>query len=70
MLKWTDVLSLGKAGNPAADRKVVKTDAEWRQQYGRAVPRNPWSSLLHECSGASERRRDVRGRATVDAKDE
>jgi methionine-R-sulfoxide reductase len=32
MLKWADVLDLAKAGNPAPDRKVVKTDAEWRSQ--------------------------------------
>ena len=32
MLKWADVLNLAKAGNPAPDRKVVKTDAEWRAQ--------------------------------------
>ncbi len=32
MLKWPDVLNLAKGGNPAPDRKVVKTDAEWRAQ--------------------------------------
>ena len=32
MLKWADVLNLAKAGNPAPDRRVVKTDAEWRAQ--------------------------------------
>src|SRR5260370_39680210 len=32
MLKWPDVLNLAKSGNPAPDRKVVKTDAEWREQ--------------------------------------
>src|SRR6267154_5139831 len=32
ILKWADVLNLAKAGNPAPDRKVVKTDAEWRAQ--------------------------------------
>src|ERR1700723_3209626 len=32
MLKWSDILNLAKNGNPAPDRKVVKTDAEWRQQ--------------------------------------
>jgi hypothetical protein len=32
MLKWVDVLRLAKEGNPAPDRKVVKTDAEWRRQ--------------------------------------
>ena len=31
MLKWPDVLNLAKGGNPAPDRKVVKTDAEWQQ---------------------------------------
>jgi peptide-methionine (R)-S-oxide reductase len=32
MLKWSDVLNTAKNGNPAPDRKVVKTDAEWRAQ--------------------------------------
>ena len=32
MLKWADVLKLAKDGNSARDRKVVKTDAEWRAQ--------------------------------------
>jgi methionine-R-sulfoxide reductase len=32
MLKWNDVIAFAKDGNPAPDRKVVKTDAEWRQQ--------------------------------------
>jgi methionine-R-sulfoxide reductase len=32
MLKWRDILNLAKSGNPAPDRKVVKTDAEWREQ--------------------------------------
>ena len=32
MLKWPEVLKLAKDGNPAPDHKVVKTDAEWRQQ--------------------------------------
>ena len=32
MLKWPDILNLAKKGNPAPDRKVIKTEAEWRQQ--------------------------------------
>jgi methionine-R-sulfoxide reductase len=32
MLKWPDILKLAKDGNPAPDRKVAKTDAEWREQ--------------------------------------
>src|SRR5271156_5731141 len=32
MLKWNDILRIAKAGNPAPDHKVVKTDAEWRAQ--------------------------------------
>ena len=32
MLQWPEVLNLAKNGNPAPDRKVVKTDAEWRAQ--------------------------------------
>jgi len=31
MLKWPDILKLAKKGNPAP-RKVVKTEAQWRQQ--------------------------------------
>jgi methionine-R-sulfoxide reductase len=32
MLKWNDVLKLGKNGNLAPDRRVVKTEPEWRAQ--------------------------------------
>src|ERR1700691_6364315 len=32
MLKWNDVVSFAKNGNPPPERKVVKTDVEWRQQ--------------------------------------
>jgi len=32
MIQWSEVLSLAKNGNPAPDRKVVKTDEEWRRQ--------------------------------------
>jgi peptide methionine sulfoxide reductase MsrB len=32
MLKWPDILTLAKNGNPAPDRTVVKTETEWRQQ--------------------------------------
>jgi len=32
MLKWPDILQLSKEGNPAPDRKVVKTDEQWREQ--------------------------------------
>ena len=32
MIQWAEVLSLAKNGNPAPDRKVVKTDEEWRRQ--------------------------------------
>ncbi len=32
MLKWNDVLSFAKNGNPPPDHKVVKTENEWRQQ--------------------------------------
>ena len=35
MLKWNDVLSFARNGNPAPDRKVVKTEAEWRQQLSK-----------------------------------
>jgi methionine-R-sulfoxide reductase len=35
MLKWNDVLSLARNGNPAPDRRVVKTEAEWRQQLSK-----------------------------------
>jgi hypothetical protein len=31
MLKWPDALNLAKQGNPEPDRKVVKTEAEWRK---------------------------------------
>jgi methionine-R-sulfoxide reductase len=32
MLKWNDVLKLGKNGNLPPDRRVVKTEPEWRAQ--------------------------------------
>jgi len=32
MLKWPDVLNLAKNGNPDPEKKVVKTDAQWREQ--------------------------------------
>lgn len=32
MLTWKDVLKLAKEGNPASEKKIVKTQAEWRQQ--------------------------------------
>jgi methionine-R-sulfoxide reductase len=32
MLKWNDVLNFARSGNPPADRRVVKTEKEWRQQ--------------------------------------
>ena len=32
MLKWPDVLSFARDGNPAPDTKVTKTEAEWRRQ--------------------------------------
>jgi methionine-R-sulfoxide reductase len=35
MLKWNDVLSFARNGNPAPDRKIVKTEAEWRQQLSK-----------------------------------
>ena len=32
MLKWNDVMTFGKDGNPKPDRRVEKTKAEWRAQ--------------------------------------
>lgn len=32
MLSWPDVLNFAKNGNPAPARKVIKTEAEWREQ--------------------------------------
>ena len=32
ILKWPDVIRISKAGNPEPDRKVTKSDAEWRKQ--------------------------------------
>jgi methionine-R-sulfoxide reductase len=32
MLKWNDVLSFAKNGNPSPDRKVSRSEAEWRRQ--------------------------------------
>lgn len=32
MLKWNDVVAFARNGNPAPDRKVEKSEAEWRAQ--------------------------------------
>ena len=32
LLKWTDVLRLAREGNPAPDRKTVRTEEQWRGQ--------------------------------------
>ena len=32
MLNWNDLLAFAKNGNPEPDKKVVKTDAEWKAQ--------------------------------------
>ena len=32
MLRWNDVLNFARTGNPAPDRKVQKTEDEWRRQ--------------------------------------
>jgi len=32
MLTWKDILALAQKGNPKPDRKVVKTEAEWKAQ--------------------------------------
>ena len=32
MLKWPEVLTLAKQGNPAPAHRVEKTDADWKQQ--------------------------------------
>ena len=32
MLKWREVLDLAKNGSPPPETKVVKTEAEWKQQ--------------------------------------
>ena len=34
MLKWNDVLNYARNGNPVPDRKVRKTDEEWRTILG------------------------------------
>jgi len=32
MIRWQEVLDLAKNGNPAPERRVVKTEAEWRAE--------------------------------------
>lgn len=32
MLKWIDVIKFASKGNPTPDRRVEKTDAEWKMQ--------------------------------------
>jgi methionine-R-sulfoxide reductase len=34
MLKWNDVLNFARNGNPAPNRKIHKTDDEWRRLLG------------------------------------
>jgi methionine-R-sulfoxide reductase len=54
MLKWNDVLGFARDGNPAPDRKVIKTETEWRQQLSKeeykvtreAATERPFSSLM------------------------
>jgi methionine-R-sulfoxide reductase len=54
MLKWPDVLSLAKDGNPDPERKVRKTEAEWREQLNpeeyrvtrEAATERPFSSQM------------------------
>ena len=54
LLQWPDVLKLASDGNPAPDRKVTKSDSEWRallatEQYlvtRRAGTERPFSSEM------------------------
>jgi methionine-R-sulfoxide reductase len=32
MLKWNDILSIAKTGNPEPERRVEKSDAEWESE--------------------------------------
>jgi methionine-R-sulfoxide reductase len=32
MLKWNDVIKIADQGNPVAEKKVVKTEEEWKAQ--------------------------------------
>ena len=53
MLTWKDVINFSVKGNPKPDRRVEKTDAEWRdiltaEQYG--ITRNKGTEAPH--SGA------------------
>src|ERR1700753_2666659 len=53
-LKWPDILNLAKNGNPTPDRKVTKTDADWRAQLSeeeyyvtrQAGTEHPFSSAM------------------------
>ena len=54
MLTWNDVLDFARKGNPAPDRKVRKTDEEWRRQLSaeayavtrQAATERPFSSEM------------------------
>jgi peptide-methionine (R)-S-oxide reductase len=39
MLTWKDVLHRARHGNPAPDRRVERTEAQWREQLGPAAYR-------------------------------
>ena len=41
MLKWNDVLDYARNGNPAPDRKIHKTDDEWRELVNAEVGNAP-----------------------------
>ena len=32
MLRWKDIINFAVAGNPQPDRRVEKTDAEWKEK--------------------------------------
>jgi methionine-R-sulfoxide reductase len=54
MLRWNDVLNFARTGNPAPDRKVQKTEDEWRRQLPveafhvtrRAATERPFASAM------------------------
>ena len=54
MLNWTEVLRLARQGSPPPERRVVKTDAQWRAQLSpeeyrvtrQAATERPFSSPM------------------------
>ena len=60
MINWTDVHRFANEGNPAPDRRVEKTPAEWREvltpeQYAITREKAPREHSVRRCAAFSSR---------------